>query len=150
LGLDELRFFLHRHRRIALDTSIFIYQLERNPRYAPVTDVIFAWLDREDSRGVVSTVAMTEMLVQPYRERDEHRVDLLYAQLSTYPHLEWIAPSLEIADLAARMRALHRMRTPDALHAATALHAGAGGFLTNDPIFERLAGLETLVLDDLL
>jgi predicted nucleic acid-binding protein len=150
LGLDDLRSFLRRHRRIALDTSIFIYQLEGNPRYAPFTDVIFAWLDRTDSRGIVSTVTMTELLVRPYRDRDEHHVDLLYAQLSTYPHLEWIVPSLEIADLAARMRALHHMRTPDALHAATALHAGAGGLLTNDPVFERLEGLETLVLDNLL
>jgi predicted nucleic acid-binding protein len=57
---------------------------------------------------------------------------------------------LEIADRAARIRALHRLRSPDALQAATAVHAGATGLITNDPIFERIETFETLVLDRLL
>jgi predicted nucleic acid-binding protein len=64
--------------------------------------------------------------------------------------LEWIASNLKIADLAARIRAQHRLRTPDALEAATAAHAGATGFITNDPVFERIETFETLVLDTLL
>ena len=62
----------------------------------------------------------------------------------------WIAPSLEIADLAARFRALHGLRTPDAIQAATAAHTHATGFITNDGVFERLDAFETLVLDRLL
>jgi hypothetical protein len=31
--LNRLRAFLRHHRRIALDTSVFIYQLDANPRY---------------------------------------------------------------------------------------------------------------------
>jgi hypothetical protein len=34
LGLISLPAFLKRHRRIALDISIFIYHLEANPSYA--------------------------------------------------------------------------------------------------------------------
>jgi predicted nucleic acid-binding protein len=92
---------------------------------------------------------MTELLVQPYRDSDEQRVDEFYALLSTYPNLDWIAPNLRIADLAARIRALHRLRTPDALQAATAVHAFATGLITNDPVFERLGAFDTLVLDQL-
>jgi hypothetical protein len=40
-------------------------------------------------------------------------VNLFYGLLSTYPNLEWIALSLEIADVAARLRAMHGLRTPD-------------------------------------
>jgi len=69
--------------------------------------------------------------------------------LSTYPNLNWIPPTLEIADLAAQIRALHRLRTPDALQAATAIRAQATGFITNDPVFERVEGLETVILDQL-
>jgi predicted nucleic acid-binding protein len=69
--------------------------------------------------------------------------------LSTYPNLEWIAPNLEIADRAAKLRSLHRLRTPDALQAATASHAGATGFVTNDPVFERVKTFETMLLDKL-
>ena len=135
---------------IALDTSVFIYQLEANPRYLPLTCHIFSWLEGPDSKAVTSTVTMTELLVQPYRESDDQRVDEFYGLLSTYPKLEWIAPHLEIADAAARLRALHRLRTPDALQAATAEHSGATGFITNDAVFERVKTFETLVLDRLL
>jgi predicted nucleic acid-binding protein len=92
---------------------------------------------------------MTELLVLPYREGDEQRANDFYGLLSTYPNLEWIAPSLEIADLAARTRALHRLRTPDALQAATAAHSQATGLITNDPAFARVEDFETLVLDHL-
>jgi predicted nucleic acid-binding protein len=150
LGLARLRAFLQRHRRIALDTSIFIYQLEANARYLPLTDHVFAWLERPDSKAVTSTITMTELLVQPYRDSDEQRVDEFYGLLSTYPNLEWIAPNLEIADLAARLRAIHRLKTPDALQAATAAHAGATALITNDAVFERVDMFETLVLEQLL
>jgi len=92
---------------------------------------------------------MTELLVQPYREFDELRVDELYGLISKFPNLQWLAPNLEIADFAARLRALHRLRTPDALQAATALHPHATGLITNDPVFERVEAFETLVLDRL-
>jgi predicted nucleic acid-binding protein len=73
-----------------------------------------------------------------------------YALLTTYPHLEWVPPGLEIADLAARFRALHRLRTPDAIHAATAAHAKVTGFITNESAFQRIANFETLLLDTLI
>lgn len=150
MGLDRLRAFLRRHRRIALDTSIFTYQLKANARYLPLTDLVFSWIERPDSRAVTSTVTMTELLVQPYQNSDEQRVDEFYGLLSTYPNLDWIAPNLAIADLAARLRALHRLRTPDALQAATAAHAGATALITNDAAFERVDAFESLVLDRLL
>ena len=102
MGLARLRAFLGRHRRIALDTSVFIYQLEAISRYVPLTDPLFIWLQRPDSEAVTSTITMTELLVRPYRDSAQHRVDAFYALLSTYPNLEWIAPDLEIADRAAR------------------------------------------------
>jgi predicted nucleic acid-binding protein len=150
LGLTRLHAFLRRHQRIALDTSVFIYQLEASPRYASLTDAIFEWLERAGHRAVTPTITMTELLVQPYRDSAEERVDEFYALLSTYPNLDWIAPSLEVADLAARIRALHRLRTPDALQAATAVRAQATGLVTNDPVFERVEAFETLVLDRVL
>ena len=93
---------------------------------------------------------MTELLVQPYRAGDEQRVDEFYGLLATYPNLDWIAPDLEIADMAARIRAMHGLRTPDALQAATAVRSHVTGLVTNDPVFERVDLFETLVLDRIL
>jgi predicted nucleic acid-binding protein len=150
LGLARLTAFLRRHGRIALDTSVFIYQIEENPQYLIPTDHIFFWIEQPGSKAITSTISMTELLVQPYRDSDEQLVDEFYGLLSTYPNLEWIAPGLEIADAAGRVRARYRLRTPDALQAATAASANVTGFITNDPVFERVSDFETLVLDHVL
>jgi len=150
LGVERLRAFLRRHRRIAVDTSIFIYQIEANSTYLAYTDPIFSWLEGAKSEAITSTITMTELLVLPYREGDEERANDFYGLLSTYPNLRWIDPNLEIADLAARLRALHRLRTPDAIQAATAVCSQVTGLITNDAVFERVEGFQTLVLDELL
>ncbi len=90
---------------------------------------------------------MTELLVHPYRTHDVLKINELFALLSTYPNLEWVAPDLDIAARAAEIRALHRLRTPDALQAATAVHANATVFITNDPVFQRITNFETMILD---
>jgi predicted nucleic acid-binding protein len=139
--------FLRRHRRLAIDASIFIYQLESNPRYLPITDPLFAWLELPGHSAVTSTVTMTELLVLPYQLADQSLANHFYGLLSIYPNLEWVPPSLTIADTAARIRAGHRLKTPDALQAATAIHSAATGLVTKDSVFQRVEEFETLVLD---
>jgi hypothetical protein len=85
LGVERLRLLLRRHRRIALDTSIFIYQLEANARYVALTDAVFSWVERAGHEAVTSTITMTELLVPSYRDGEEHKVDEFYGLLSTYP-----------------------------------------------------------------
>jgi hypothetical protein len=48
LEVTPIRGFLRCHQRIALDTSVFIYQLEANTRYAALTDLVFSWLEQPD------------------------------------------------------------------------------------------------------
>ena len=148
MGVERLRTSLARHHRIALDTSIFIYHLEANAKYLALTDCFFSWLESDASAAVTSVITMTELLVKPYRESDDETVDKCYTLLSTYPNLEWMSPTLEIAVLAAEIRAIHRLRTPDALQAATALHTNATAFITNDSVFQRISDLDVLILDD--
>lgn len=63
--------------------------------------------------------------------------------------LKTVPLTVEIAEEAARLRAAHNMRTPDAIHLATARTAGASWFLTNDAGFPILPGTSVLVLDQL-
>ena len=93
---------------------------------------------------------MLELLVQPYREKDQDRVDAFFALLSTYPNLGWIATSLDIADQASKLRAEHNLKTPDSIQAATALVSQATGLISNDPAFLRVKEVEVLIFDDLL
>ena len=150
MGLDQLDAFLRRHHRVAIDTSVFIYHVQANPRYLSATDRIFAWLEQPSSSAVTSCISMTELLVQPMREGNEQRVGEFFALLTRYPHLEWVPASLQIAALAARFRSEHRLRTPDALQAATAVYSGATGLITNDGAFKRFSVFQVLVLDDVL
>ena len=150
MGVERLRLFLQGQRRIALDTRILIYHMEANPRYLALADAVFSWIEKAGHEAVTSTITMTELLVPSYRDKDEGRVDEFYGLLSTYPNLRWIPPDLETADLAAQLRATYRLRTPDALQAATALRSEATGFLSNDPVFARIDGFKTAVLDHFL
>ena len=149
MGLAAVRSFLQRNRHIGLDSNVFIYQVEEHPRYVSLTNEVFSMLERGIT-AVTSTITMTELLVPAYRNNNEEQVDEFYALFSRYPNLEWIAPTLMIADTAAKLRAANNLRTPDALHAATAIHCNATGFITNDPLFERMSHFETLVLDRIL
>lgn len=150
MGLNRLRAFLGRWRRISVDTNVFIYALEFNPKYAESAYEILKWVQSPGRSAVTSTLTLTELLTRPYSLGQVDRAQGYYELLSKYPHLEWIAPDLEIADLAARFRAQHRMRTPDAIQAATAVQSGAAGLISNDPVFQRVKAFETVVLDDLL
>lgn len=150
MAVERLRKALGRHHQVALDTSIFIYHLEANPKYVSLSDCVFSWLESRTSRVVTSVITLTELMVKPYRESDADTASKCYALLSSYPNLEWISPTLETASLAAKIRATHRLRTPDALQAATAIEARATAMLTNDPIFRRVSDFDALVLDDYL
>ena len=146
----EIRGRLARYRRIALDTCVFLYQMERNPKYFQVADAVFEWIEHPTSSAVTSTVALTEILVQPYRNADSTQAEDFYSLLTTIPNLEWIAPSLQIANSAASLRATYRLETPDALIASTAIFSNATALITNDAIFKRVPNLDVLVLDEFL
>ncbi|MGH7772164.1 MAG: type II toxin-antitoxin system VapC family toxin [Candidatus Binatia bacterium] len=133
---------------MGLDSSVFILHIEGNPKYGDLADAIFTWLEGPRAEAVTSTITMLELLVQPYRLSDIDRVNEFYALLSSYPHLEWVAPRLEVADLGTKLRAEHNLRTPDALQAATAIACSATAFISNDPVFQRLGSLEIAILDD--
>jgi predicted nucleic acid-binding protein len=124
--------------------------VEENARYVRLVNPIFAWLEGPKGHAVTSTITMLELLVQPYKLPDMDRVNKFYALLSTYPHLNWIAPTLEIADSAARLRAEYNLRTPDALQAAPALVCEATGFISNDAGFKKVAGFEVAILEELV
>jgi predicted nucleic acid-binding protein len=150
LGVKEIAGFLRRHRSIALDTSPIIYQIDAHPKYVSLTNAVFLWIEEPRHQAFTSTITMAEVLVHGYRQNDRLQIDRFFGILSTYPNLQWIAPDLETADVAARLRAKHNLRTPDAFQAATALRARATALITNDPAFLRVEGIETAVLDRFL
>ncbi|MEP7352534.1 MAG: type II toxin-antitoxin system VapC family toxin [Acidobacteriota bacterium] len=144
----NLKSALREHQRIALDTNVFIYHLDANPRYVELAETIFAWIEESGHSAVTSTLTMTEILVGPYRAGDVKRARIFRAWLSDFPHLDWTPPDLEISNDGARLRAEHRLAVVDALQAATAIRSGATCLIGNDATFKRVPGIEILLLDD--
>ena len=66
------------------------------------------------------------------------------------PEVQLVATTRQIWEDTARLRAETGLKTPDALHGATALRAGCALFITNDTDYRRVDGLPVVVLDDLL
>jgi predicted nucleic acid-binding protein len=148
--MKRLLEFLKSHPVVGLDTSIFIYHLEDHPRYAPVTETIFHSLEEGRNRGITSFLTLMEILVKPkIEELLEVARDYEY-YLTTFPNLTLFPFDLEIARKASDLRAASRIKTPDAIQLATALHHGATGFLTNDRTFEKVKGLEIAILDKVM
>jgi uncharacterized protein len=139
--------FLKRHSSIYLDTSAFIYFVERHPRYFPVCEELFHAIEAGRTNASTSTLTLLELLVQPYRQKKDDLVLKFYALLTTYPHLSWVPITLNVADQAAMVRAELGLKTPDAIQAASAISCGATGFVCNDRAFCKVAALECFVLD---
>ena len=134
---------------VGLDTIPLIYFIEENPGYLDTVRPFFEALDHGQFTAITSIVTLLEVLVHPLRRGDallaqRYRDILLNAQGLTTCQL-----SQDIAEEAARLRAVHSIRTPDAIQLATAIYRGASFFLTNDARLPSPPGLTMLVLNEL-
>lgn len=138
------------HFLIGLDTSVFIYHFEAHPTYLGLTTELFGGIEVGKWRAITSTVALMELTVGPH-QLGAHAVAAEYeARIVSFPNLAVGEVSRDVARLAASIRALTRLRSPDALVLATALVAGATAFVTNDRVLQRSdLGLDVIVLGDL-
>ena len=146
VSLPVLEKFLGRHRRIGLDSNLLIYFIEAHPSSGALAQKVFESIETGKNIAVCSTLSLLEVLVQPYRTKNDQIVNRFYGLLTTYPHIHWVDLSIEVADLGARLRAEYELKTPDAVLLATALHSHATGFIGNDSKLKRVKELEVLVL----
>ena len=136
-------------KTVGLDTAPLIYFIEENPTYFEATKLFFEAMDRGNFTIVTSTVTLLEVLVHPLRSNNsplatEYRDILLNSKLMT------LKVSSAIAERAARLRASHNVRTPDAIQLSAALHAGATHFFTNDVRLPEIPSIQILSLDSLV
>lgn len=136
--------------RIGLDTNVFIYFLEAHPRYGSWCASLFDLIERGRNPAMTSTITLLELLVQPYRDQKEELAQKIFALTTTYPSLQWIPVTMNLADQAAELRARYRLSTPDAIHLATAIGQKATRFYGNDRALRRVREIDCLIVDDLI
>lgn len=138
-----------RGKTVGLDTAPLIYFIEENPAYIEIVRFFFEAMDRGDFMVVTSTVTLLEVLVHPLRSNNrklatEYRDILLNSRLMT------LEVSNAIAEQAARLRATHNIRTPDAIQISAALNAGATHFFTNDIRLPEIPSMQIISIDALI
>ena len=134
---------------VYLDASAFIYSVERIEPYQALIEPI--WQHAQDGQFIIvsSELVVSEILVRPLREGNRV-AESLFRSLLSANEVRLIPASRSLWEDTARLRAETGLKTPDALHAASALQAESTLFVTNDADFRRVQGLPATVLDDLL
>ena len=134
---------------VYLDTNGFIYSVERVEPYRTLLEPLWQQALAGEFDVASSDITVLETLVKPLREGDEVGEMLLRSMFDAH-EVSLIPATRELWEDAARIRADTGLKTPDALHAATALSIGCTLFITNDTDFRRVEGLPIVVLDDLI
>ncbi|MEK7217166.1 MAG: type II toxin-antitoxin system VapC family toxin [Chloroflexota bacterium] len=141
--------FAARHRRIGIDTSVFIYHLEDVAEYRAAADAVLESVLRGTVAGVTSVLTLVELTVKPHSLGRWDIVNQYTSVLLGWPNLALLTIDLGTARRATALRARHRLRTVDALQIAAALESGATGFVSNDRQLRSVTELEVLLLSDM-
>ena len=136
------------HTTLGLDTCIFIYHFEANPRYLPCTQALLGGIQVGRWKAVTSVLTVMEVTVRPWQLQRPAVAREYEALLAHFPQLALADITRETARRAAQLRAAHRLRPADALQVAAASLHGATAFVSNDHQLLRLGSLVDLILLD--
>lgn len=135
---------------VYVDTNAVIYQVERIEPYLAASVPLWDALDAGLVRIITSELCLLEVLVKPLREGNASLVSLYRTVLLGAAGLTVLPIVRSMLESAAQLRAEHNLKTPDAIHAATALAHGASLFVTNDIDYRRVPGLPVVILSEIV
>ncbi|KKQ36946.1 MAG: PilT protein-like protein [Candidatus Levybacteria bacterium GW2011_GWC2_37_7] len=130
---------------VALDSNIFIYNLEGNSEFVKFTDSIFKKLLANKLKAVTSIVSLIEILSF---QKTSNVAKQLTEDLFSTPNLEVFDVNQEIAVEAAKIRREYGFRLPDAIQLATAKCAKTEIFITNDQKLKKFKLLKVILLKE--
>lgn len=128
------------------DACAVIYLVDNNQTWVRQ---LVSQVERLDTGNghAVSELSLLECRIKPLREQHKE-VLAAYERFFTRSDLLHVPLGKEIILEAARIRALHGLKTPDALQAASALSLpGEVQFLTNDRRFCKVPGLHVALIE---
>jgi predicted nucleic acid-binding protein len=140
---------LQRHRRVLVDTSVWIYHLEQHEQLAGPAATVLTAIEDGELEGVASELTLLELTARPLQLRRQDVADAYELLLDQFPNLELRPVDREVLIAAARLRAQYRLRTPDAIVLATGLQHGATAAVTNDAAWRRVGGIEAVLLSEI-
>lgn len=135
---------------LGLDTNIFIRALKKDKFTNEEARNLLERIKEVKPKVFISVLVIEEFLIHIYKYKDKREKEI--PAILDFITLEGLCivtdVNRQIAMLAAKLRAENSgLRTPDAIHLATALSSGAKVFITTDRrIPQKIKGLKVIVL----
>ncbi len=135
--------------KVYVDTSVIIYTFEENINYVDLLMPLWEKFQAQEIELISSELILMEVLVLPLRNNNQSLVSD-YEQLLLNSAMQLIPIDQSILRQAANLRATTNLKTPDAIHAATATSVNCDLFITNDKSFRNLSNLPVVILSEVL
>ena len=121
--------------KVYLDSSLAIYLVEESPVFRPKVEAVIERLPQV--AFCISPLTVMECLILPTRLDDK---PLIQKFSKWFSEAELLTIGTAVFQRATQLRAdFPRLKTPDALHIATALHHNCDEFWTNDGRLDNIA-----------
>ena len=136
---------------VLVDTAPIIYVLEGHPQFAQRFRPLFEAHEAGALQLAVTTVTIAEVMTGPEQAKvmtgpeQARGYDLALQYSEVFSSWRVIALDYDIACRAAVLRAMYRLKLPDAVQAASALAIDADALVTHDRDFSRLKSRLTLM-----
>lgn len=131
--------------RIFWDTNLFIYLLERNERFSPMTRELRTKMLTRGDQLLTSTITLGEILIKPTQAGDAERCRRYERAISSAATL--VPFNVKAARHYASIKSSRAVQAPDAVQLSCAASAGVDLFVTNDDRLQnqQVPGIQFIV-----
>ena len=130
---------------IYADANVVIRLIEGDDKARLPLETRLAPLRGSGRFFLTSRLTWLETRIKPLRKKNTDLLLLYDAFFSSF-EVECLEITAQIIEKAAHLRAMLNMKTPDAIHLASAIIAGAEAFLTGDRTLTRCRDIAVEVL----
>jgi predicted nucleic acid-binding protein len=138
-----------RGKRVYFDTNIFIYLLEGNNNLRLQIEALQEIIVAGEVSIFSSELAFTEMLPLVVRSKNDIAIRRVMQFLEEDRLFQLVPIDRIICIQAGVLRGETGMKTPDAIHVASAMSASCSHFLTNDTGIQLPKTIERVLFGDL-
>ena len=135
-------------RKIYVDSNVIIYYIEGEEESQRLAERLFDHAEARSIELVTSEIAIGECLYGAYKRGRSDSVEKFESLFEDVGLFRLVPVEAETLKQAAKLGAAHGMKLIDAIHAATAIEAECGVFVTNDRGIKSTEALRVVQLPD--
>ncbi len=148
MAVDKFRQLISKYKRIGLDSAGFIYFLEDNHRFGVLSEVVFE-LAEKNKLVIISSILVLVEVLTGYRKANDDASEREFKQMMReFPNIETYDLNYNLIDRIIDLRTKYNIKTPDAIHIATAIENKADAFITNDKGLRKIKEIKVVYLKD--